>query len=78
VQDLIIKLQSIEGDFADLNAWIGTKSTQLSVLIKKTRPMVIKSKMNLGEKFSTIKEEEEDEGEMDNGVVSVIISVFLF
>ena len=71
MQDLIIKLQSIESDFGDLNVWIGTKSTQLSGLIKKTRPLVIKSKMNLGEKFSTIKEEEEEEEEdADKGVVS--------
>jgi hypothetical protein len=33
--------------------------------------------MNLGEKFSTIKEEEEDEGELNNGVVRLIINVFL-
>lgn len=61
VQDLIIKLQSIESDFGELNAWIGNKSLQLNSLIKKTKPFVVKSKLNLGDKFSTIKEEEEEE-----------------
>ena len=79
VQDMIIKLQSIESDFADLNVWIGTKSTQLSGLIKKTRPLVIKSKMNLGEKFSTIKEEEEEEDDdTDKGIVSYFLLIFVY
>jgi bacterioferritin (cytochrome b1) len=60
VQDLIIKLQSIETDYTDLNDWISNKSLQLNNLIKKARPLVIKNKMNIVEKFSTIKEEDED------------------
>ena len=52
VQDLIIKLQSIESDFNDLNTWISNKSIQLNYLIKKTKPMLVKNKLNVSEKFS--------------------------
>ena len=53
VQDLIIKLQSIDSDFNDLNIWIGNKSIQLNSLIKKTKHLVVKNKLNVSfEKFS--------------------------
>lgn len=53
VQDLIIKLQSIDSDFNDLNIWIGNKSLQLNSLIKKTKHLVVKNKLNVNvEKFS--------------------------
>ena len=50
VQDLIIKLQSIETDFNDLNTWISSKSTQLNILVEKTRPMVAGSKLATSKK----------------------------
>ena len=37
VQDLIIKLRSINSDFNDLNIWISNKSIQLNILIKNTK-----------------------------------------
>lgn len=37
VQDLIIKLQSIETDFNDLNTWISAKSVQLNILLQKIK-----------------------------------------
>ncbi len=53
VQDLIIKLQSIDSDFNDLNIWIGNKSIQLNSLIKKTKHLVVKNKLNVNlEKFA--------------------------
>jgi len=48
VQDLIIKLQSIETDFNDLNTWISSKSVQLNILVDKTKPLVLKNKINAG------------------------------
>jgi hypothetical protein len=47
VQDLILKLQSIDSDFNDLNQWIGNKSLQLAFLIKKTQPLVVKNSLNV-------------------------------
>jgi uncharacterized protein YcfL len=47
VQDLILKLQSIDSDFNDLNQWISNKSLQLAFLIKKTRPLVVKNALNV-------------------------------
>jgi hypothetical protein len=51
VQDLIIKLQSIDSDFNDLNTWISNKSIQLNYLIKKTKPMLVKNKLDVTDKF---------------------------
>ena len=50
VQDLIIKLQCIETNFNDLNTWISSKSTQLNILVEKTRPMVAGSKLATSKK----------------------------
>ncbi len=53
VQDLIIKLQSIETDFNDLNTWITSKSIQLNILVDKTKPLVAKNKINVAsDKFA--------------------------
>lgn len=60
VQDLIIKLQSIESDFNDLNTWISNKSIQLNYLIKKTKPMLVKNKLNVSEKFSKETSDQKD------------------
>jgi hypothetical protein len=60
VQDLIIKLQSIDSDFNDLNVWIGNKSIQLNALIKNTKHLVIKNKLNVNiEKFANTSEMDE-------------------
>lgn len=59
VQDLIIKLQSIDSDFNDLNTWISHKSIQLNHLIRKTKPMVVKNKINVVDKFTDKQLEEE-------------------
>ena len=58
IQDLIIKLQSIETDFSSLNIWIDKKAVQLDFLIRKTRTMTIdavptnKNVANLLENFT--------------------------
>ena len=52
IQDLIIKLQTIENDFNDLQTWITNKSIHLNVLIQKTKPIVIKNKINVVDKLT--------------------------
>ena len=46
VQDLIIKLQSINSDFNDLNIWISNKSIQLNILIKNTKVLISIKSLN--------------------------------
>jgi hypothetical protein len=59
VQDLILKLQSIETDFNDLTKWIDNKSIQLNILIEKTKPMVLKNNISVDtDKFDRIIEKE--------------------
>ena len=52
VQDLLIKLNSIDADFDELTSWIGNKSVQLDSLIRRTRPLLKKHNLNIPEKVS--------------------------
>lgn len=44
-QDLILKLQSIETDFGNLNKWISNKSIDLNNLIRRVKPLAEKNKI---------------------------------
>lgn len=64
VQDLILKLQSIESDFNDLTKWIDNKAIQLNILIEKTKPMVLKNNISVDtDKFDKIIQKEMKEFE---------------
>ena len=66
-QDLILKLNSTEADFVNLNKWISNKSVDLNHLIRQVRPLIEKHKIaSLLDKFS---------GESQKKVIFFVISV---
>lgn len=72
IQELIIKLQNIENDFAELNKWISNKSIQLNSLIKRIEPIVQTSliadnlaKESISHKLMTFSDEKERELEQE-------------
>ena len=46
VQDLLIKLQGVEADYAELSAWISRKSGHLDALVERTGPLVLKHELS--------------------------------
>jgi hypothetical protein len=64
-QDLILKLQSIEADFNNLNKWISNKSIDLNNLIRKTKPLVDKNSIKVVDKFTTEATQAPTEGVVD-------------
>lgn len=51
VQDLIIKLKTINSEFEHLNEWISNKTTDLNILILKTKPWIKNNNLNIDKKI---------------------------